>query len=94
MALLADQPPQLKLLEADDLYESRKLTYPELMRILLGSRSRMLRSLAARRVGELGLVEFEGQLTTQRQDADVSYALVVDRALEMLRGPTNLSPTA
>ncbi len=84
VTLLSDQPPAARLLTLASIYPSRKLDYSELMKVLLQSDDFMLRSLAARRVGELRLLEHRSTLEDHLAGADSDYAPVLERALDSL----------
>lgn len=87
MGLLSGDTPQERLAQSEPIYSPRRLSYPELLRVLVEGRSRMLRMLGARLAGEMKIRELRDSLEACREPAVADYDLVIERALESLDAP-------
>ncbi len=74
-----------KLQHGVAFYRPRRLRYEQVLAELLEEGSLGLRSLTLYHIGELGLVEFRGQIEELRASDSVFERQVAERALELLR---------
>lgn len=84
MALVDDAPDEQRVQEAGPFHAPVRLSYEELLSLMVEGESEMLRILAVHHIGELGLETFRQKLEALEPEANRSLREVLHRVLDGL----------